>query len=149
MEPCTEIWQSTLLISCFTSSRLITLRHFRISKNDLVNTTIHCLVYLKSLLQLGSETCKQSSTSQGTGRLTCAKCNKTSQKLQKDIVTQCLRAWERPCVAFLRTTQWVVHNGILVHIPCWDAWIFFMSYCSVIIFRGASIKFNNNIPWSF
>jgi hypothetical protein len=53
-------------------------------------------VYLKSLLQLGAETCKQSITSQGTGTLTCAKCNKTSQKLQKHIVTQVVN--ERACV---------------------------------------------------
>ena len=63
-EPCTEIWQSTLWISGFTSDKLTTLIFFRICTATQGTTTVHCLLYLKSLLQLGLETCKRSSTSQ-------------------------------------------------------------------------------------
>ena len=70
--------------------------------NDLVNTTVHCLVYLKSLLQLGSETCKRNSTGQSTGKLTCAECNQRCRNCKNRLLHSskrtCVRAWERSIV---------------------------------------------------
>ena len=90
MDPCTEIWQSTLLISGFTWDTHVLPDLY----NDLVNTAVHCLVYLKSLLQLGSETCKRNSTGQSTGKLTCAECNQRCRNCKNRL----LHSSKRTCV---------------------------------------------------